>query len=68
MPPELPETLMQSIRAWSGIECPNEAARLGLNDFPALLREFEALRGTMVFEDEPSAFEAALLAEKEASK
>jgi len=68
MPPDLSETLSQSIRAWSGVECPNEAAKLGLNDFPGLLKEFEELRGTMVFEDEPSSFEAALLAEKEPAK
>lgn len=68
MPPELPETLQQSIRAWSGVDCPNEAARQGLSDFPGLIKELEALRGTMVFEDEPSSFEAALLAEKEPSK
>jgi hypothetical protein len=53
------------IRRWSGVGCPNAAAVHGLSDFPPLLAELEALRGTMVFEDEPSSFEAALRAEKE---
>jgi hypothetical protein len=56
---------MESIRLWSGVACPNEAARLGLADHLGLLKELEALRGTMEFEDEPSSFEAALRAEQE---
>jgi hypothetical protein len=56
---------MESIRLWSGVACPNEAARLGLADHVGLLKELEALRGTMEFEDEPSSFEAALRAEQE---
>lgn len=56
---------MDSIRLWSGVACPNEAARLGLADHIGLLKELEALRGTMEFEDEPSSFEAALRAEQE---
>jgi hypothetical protein len=42
-----------------------EAARLGLADHIGLLKELEALRGTMAFEDEPSSFEAVLRAEQE---
>ena len=68
MPPELADTLKESIRAWSGVECPNAAAQHGLSDFPGLMKELATLRGTLVFEDEPSSFEAALLAEKEAAK
>jgi hypothetical protein len=68
MPPEFADTLKQSIRAWSGIECPNEAAQHALSDFPSLLKELAALRATLVFEDEPSSFEAALQAEKEPAK
>jgi len=56
---------MEAIRLWSGVACPNEAARLGLADHIGLLKEWEALRGTMEFEDEPSSFEAALRAEQE---
>ncbi|HYF08702.1 MAG TPA: hypothetical protein VD970_13845 [Acetobacteraceae bacterium] len=66
--PEPADTMMDAIRQWSGVGCPNAAARLGLDDFPGLMRELEALRGTLAFEDEPSSFEAALLAEKEPAK
>ena len=55
----------EAIGLWSGVQCPNEAGRRGLEDFCALIKEFEALRGTMVFEDEPATFEAALRAEAE---
>ena len=60
----VPPTL-EAIRLWSGVECPTAAGRRSLDDFPALIREFEALRGTLVFEDEPSSFEAALREEAE---
>jgi hypothetical protein len=56
---------MEAIRLWSGVACPNAAGRRSLDDLPALIREFEALRGTLVFEDEPSSFEAALREEAE---
>lgn len=56
---------MAAISLWTGVECPNAAGRRSLDDFPALIQEFEALRGALVFEDEPSAFEAALRAEAE---
>ena len=58
--PDLVQPTMEAIRRWSGVALPNEAARLGLADYAALLAELEALRGSMVFEDEPSSFEAAL--------
>ncbi|MBR0683141.1 hypothetical protein GXW74_21805 [Roseomonas eburnea] len=56
---------MEAIRLWSGVECPSPAGKRGLEDFAALITEFEAVRGTLVFEDEPSTFEAALRAEQE---
>jgi hypothetical protein len=65
MPNEPMPQAEEAIRLWSGVECPNAAARRGLEDLPALIAEFAALRGTMVFEDEPSSFDAALRAEKE---
>ncbi|MBX6372618.1 MAG: hypothetical protein IRZ13_00100 [Acetobacteraceae bacterium] len=65
MESDLVQPTIERIRRWSGVECPNAAARHGLSDFPPLLAELEALRGTLVFEDEPSSFEAALQAEKE---
>jgi hypothetical protein len=60
----VPQT-MEAIGLWTGVQCPNQAGQRGIEDFPALIREFEALRGTLVFEDEPSSFEAALREEKE---
>jgi hypothetical protein len=66
MPKEPMDEVPEAIRLWSGVDCPNAAGRRALEDFPALIRELEALRGTLVFEDEPSSFEAALREEKEA--
>ncbi len=50
---------------WSGIAPPNEAAKELAAQLDAVIKGFEALRGTLAFEDEPSSFEAALLATKE---
>ena len=58
--PDLVVPTMEAIRRWSGVSVPNAAARHGLADHAALIAELEALRGSMVFEDEPSSFEAAL--------
>jgi len=60
MEPSFVVPAMDMIRTWSGILVPNPAARLGLADHVALIAELEALRGTLVFEDEPSSFETAL--------
>jgi hypothetical protein len=65
MPTDPTPEMMAAIRLWTGVECPNDAGRRALADFPALIAEFEAQRGTLVFEDEPSSFEAALRAEQE---
>jgi hypothetical protein len=58
--PELVVPTIEAIRRWSGVAVPNAAARHGLADHAALIAELEALRARMVFEDEPSSFEAAL--------
>jgi hypothetical protein len=60
MEPSLVLPMMEMIRTWSGVSVPNAAARHGLADHLALIAELEALRGSMVFEDVPSSFEAAL--------
>jgi hypothetical protein len=67
MEPELVVPTMEAIRRWSAIELPNEAARHGLADMVALIAELERIRPGMVFEDEPSSFEAALRDLKEAN-
>jgi hypothetical protein len=57
--------LMDSIQRWQGISVPNAAARYGMKDFEGLIEALAKLRGELVFEDEPSSFEAALTACKE---
>ncbi|WP_246514133.1 hypothetical protein [Neoroseomonas soli] len=65
MPTDPVPQMMEAIRLWSGVTSPNQAAQRGLADLAALIAEFEAVRGTLVFEDEPSSFEAALREEAE---
>ena len=64
--PDLPELIEANIAAWSGITPPNEPARRMAAELSSVLAAFEALRGTLRFEDEPASFEAALQATKEA--
>ncbi|MCQ4159366.1 hypothetical protein NON00_05445 [Roseomonas sp. GC11] len=52
-------------RQWSGVTCPNETGRQMMADLLKIIADFEAVRGAMRFEDEPSDFEAALQACKE---
>jgi hypothetical protein len=54
-----------TIARWFGIAPPNDAGRRMAADLTATIRAFEAQRGTLVFEDEPSSFEAALQATKD---
>jgi hypothetical protein len=49
-----------SIANWHGVAPPNDVALRLLADLQKLIVDFEALRGTLRFEDEPSSFEAAL--------
>ena len=53
------------VAAWSGITPPNEPARRLAADLAAIIAAFEALRGQLQFEDEPSSFAAALQETKE---
>jgi hypothetical protein len=62
---EFEEQIGQQIETWTGVAPPNEAARVMAEQLAAVIQGFEALRGTMVFEDEPSSFDAALQATKE---
>ena len=54
-----------TISRWHGIAAPNDPARRMAADLTSTIRAFEALRGMLVFEDEPSSFEAALHEAKE---
>ncbi len=64
--PNMPETIESSTDTWSGITPPNEPARRMAADLATVIAGFEALRGTLQFEDEPASFTAALQAAKEA--
>jgi hypothetical protein len=60
------ETLVETtIARWHGIEPPNDPGLRLAAELAATIAAFEALRGTLEFEDEPSSFEAALQATKE---
>jgi hypothetical protein len=61
----IPTLVEDSIAAWTGITPPNDPARRMAADLSQTIAAFEALRGTLRFEDEPSSFEAALQATKE---
>jgi hypothetical protein len=54
-----------TIARWHGIAAPNDPARRMAVELLATIRAFEALRGTLTFEDEPASFEAALHEAKE---
>ena len=58
-------SLETAIARWHGIEPPNAAARRLALELATTIAAFEALRGTLAFEDEPASFEAALQAAKE---
>lgn len=58
---EFVHAMTAAIAAWHGIAPPNDAALRMVADLRKTIRDFEALRGTLRFEDEPSSFEAALL-------
>lgn len=60
MDQEIVPPTVEAIRRWSGVEPPNAAALHGLADMAHLIAEVERVREGLVFEDEPSGFEAAL--------
>jgi hypothetical protein len=60
MDPDIVPPTVEAIRRWSGVEPPNAAALHGLADMAQLIADIEAVRGGLLFEDEPSGFEAAL--------
>ena len=48
------------IATWHGIQVPNDTARRMAADLAAVIQAFEAQRGRLQFEDEPSSFDLAL--------
>ncbi len=61
----LEELIAEQADTWSGVTPPNEAAKVLAASLEASIRGFEALRGQLAFEEEPSSFEAALQEVKE---
>ena len=60
------ETSLEStIARWHGIRPPNEPGKRLAAELADTIAAYEALRGTLVFEDEPASFEAALHEAKE---
>jgi hypothetical protein len=53
------------IATWHGVTAPNDPARRLTQELADTIAAFEKLRGTLMFEDEPASFEAALQATKE---
>src|SRR5258708_25400214 len=53
------DDMTASIATWHGVAPPNPAALRMLARLEKLIGDFQALRGTLRFEDEPSSFEAA---------
>lgn len=68
MPTPLKEIIAVQARTWTAIEQPNEAAGTMAEMLAQSIIGFEALRGTLAFEDEPSSFEAALQETKEPTR
>jgi hypothetical protein len=49
-----------TIARWHGVAAPNDPGRRMAADLVNTITAFEALRGTLKFEDEPASFESAL--------
>ena len=62
---DFPTVTETTIARWFGVSPPNDPGRRMAADLVHTIAAFEQLRGTLVFEDEPSSFEAALQATKE---
>ena len=60
-----PIDIERSIQDWFGIAPPNAPGRRMAADLASTIEAFARLRGGIMFEDEPSSFEAALQATKE---
>ena len=54
-----------TISTWHGISPRNDPGRRMAAELADTIAAFEKLRGTLIFEDEPAGFEAALQATKE---
>jgi len=55
----------EQAKVWSGVQPPNAASPEFARGLAAAIQGFERTRGQLIFEDEPSSFEAALQETKE---
>ena len=55
----------EQAKVWSGVAAPNAASGDFVRALTEAIQGFERTRGQLVFEDEPSSFEAALQEAKE---
>lgn len=62
---KLSDVMAEQAAVWSGVKPPNEAGIRLAQAMDSVIAGYEALRGQLAFEDEPSSFEAALQAVKE---
>lgn len=60
------ELIEEQAAAWSAVKPPNAAGISMAEGLAGVIAGYEAIRGMLAFEDEPSSFEAALQATKEA--
>jgi len=65
VPTPLKEIIALQAKTWTAIAQPNDAGGAMAEVLGASIAGFEALRGTLAFEDEPSSFEAVLQETKE---
>lgn len=61
MPDVTDDALIAYVARWHGIHPPNAFAHRAAADLAKVMSDFERVRGTLRFEDEPSSFETALL-------
>ncbi|MCI0755047.1 DUF2460 domain-containing protein [Teichococcus vastitatis] len=60
MTTDIKTNAVDTAEIWAGVSPPNAAAEAMAADLREAIAAFEALRGRLRFEDEPSDFEAAL--------
>jgi hypothetical protein len=65
MSKDIERQVEEQAKVWSGVAPPNSASSDFARGFVEVIRGFERARGQLVFEDEPSSFEAALQETKE---
>lgn len=65
MSEKIERQIQEQAEVWSGVPLPNKSGEETARGFAQVIKGFEKLRGQLVFEDEPSSFEAALQETKE---